>query len=229
MKQSQGLRKDVKRAEKRGVVVKVVDFNDDFVRGIMAIYNETPIRQGRPFWHYRKDFNTVKMECATYLQRSEFLGAYCGNELIGFLKIVRVDRLARLMFIISKIAHYDKRPTNALIAKAVELCVQRKCSHLTYGNFAYDGDASTSLVAFKRRNGFEQVDFPRYFVPLTIKGKLCLKLKCHHGIKGMIPKKLLNLARGARTKLYGAFRRKLKSTAEPGTFVAEKQLASEAN
>jgi hypothetical protein len=214
MKQSHSLRRDVKRAEKRGVVVRVVEFNDEFVRGIMEIYNETPLRQGRPFWHYRKDFDSVRMETSTYLERSEFLGAYCGDELIGFLKFVRVGRLARLMFIISKMVHYDKRPSNALIAKAVELCVQRECSHLTYGNFAYDNDASTSLVAFKRRNGFEQLDFPRYFVPLTMKGKLCLKLKCHHGIKGLIPIKLLNLARGARKEVCEAFRRKLKSTAE---------------
>ena len=41
----------VRKAVKQGVVVKKADFNDDFVRGMVSIFNETPIRQGRRFWH----------------------------------------------------------------------------------------------------------------------------------------------------------------------------------
>ena len=33
-----------------------VPFTDDFVHGIMDIYDETPVRQGRSFWHYKKSF-----------------------------------------------------------------------------------------------------------------------------------------------------------------------------
>src|SRR5438105_15865808 len=35
-------RKNVRRAAKRGVVVRVVPFDDELVRGIQGIYNETP-------------------------------------------------------------------------------------------------------------------------------------------------------------------------------------------
>ena len=90
----QEARKNTRRAAKRGVEVKVVPFDDELARGIHKICNETPVRQGRPFWHYGKDFETVKREHATYLERSEFIGAYFENELIGFIKMVYVDRLA---------------------------------------------------------------------------------------------------------------------------------------
>jgi len=131
---STDLRKDVKRAAKRGVVVQQVSFNDDFVRGIKDIYDETPVRQGRPFWHYHKEFKAVNLENATYLERSDFLGAFCGEELIGFLKIVYVDQIARLMQILCKDTHRDKRPMNALIAKAVELCAANGCSSVRLGS-----------------------------------------------------------------------------------------------
>ncbi len=53
---SSDMRKDVKRAEKRGVVVKQIGFNDITVQGVVGINNETPIRQGKYFVHYGKDF-----------------------------------------------------------------------------------------------------------------------------------------------------------------------------
>ena len=197
-KVSGGLRKDVRRAKNRGVVVREVQFNDEFVRGIMGIYNETAVRQGMRFWHYGKSFDQVKGESATYLDRSVFLGAYYNDELIGFLKFVHVGQLARMMFILSKVAHRDKRPTNALVAKAVEVSEARKCSYLTYGNFTYNRNIASSLTAFKRRNGFEQILFPRYYVPLTLRGRIGFKLNLHHGMVGLVPLGVLNLMRNAR-------------------------------
>ena len=55
-------RKNVRRAAKRGVVVRVVPFDDDLVEGIHRIYNETPVRQGKRFWHFGKDVETVRRE-----------------------------------------------------------------------------------------------------------------------------------------------------------------------
>src|SRR5688572_7985022 len=72
----QETRKNVRRAERRGVVVRSVEFNDDLVRGLKEIYDETPIRQGRKFWHYGKDVAVIKAENASYLDRSELLGAF---------------------------------------------------------------------------------------------------------------------------------------------------------
>src|SRR5207249_299015 len=41
------VRNMVRKADKNGVSVREVPFNDALVQGICAIYNESPIRQGR--------------------------------------------------------------------------------------------------------------------------------------------------------------------------------------
>jgi hypothetical protein len=195
-------RRNVRRAAKRGVVVKAAPFEDDFVRGIQGIYNETPVRQGRRFWHFEKDFETVKMENATYLDRSEFLGAYLEGELIGFIKIIYLGEIATLIQIISKIEHQDKRPTNALIAKAVEVCHQKGIRFLIYTKFVYDGNQDSPLTEFKRRNGFEEMRYPRYYVPLTAKGLLAVRLGMHRGIRRLIPVPILVSLKSLRSRIY---------------------------
>ncbi len=195
-------RKNFRRSQRRGVTVRLVDFNDEFVRGIKEIYDETPIRQGRKFWHYKKDLESVKRENGTYLDRSLFVGAFHGAELIGFIKMVQVDSTARIMQIISKNAHYDKRPTNSLLTKAMEVCAERGFTELIYGQYIYGPKASSSVTEFKRRNGFTEVLLPRYYVPLTLKGKLALSLGLHRGLKNALPEPLLNFLLEQRTKYY---------------------------
>jgi hypothetical protein len=184
-------RKNVRRATRRGVVVKVTPFDDDFVNAVHRIYNGIPVRDGRPFWHFGKDVETVRRELATYLDRSEFIGAYWNEELIGFLKMVYVDHVATVFHLISMDEHYDKRPANALIAKAAEVCEQRGVSHLIYTKFIYGNKRRSSLVEFKRRNGFQQVNFPRYYIPLTLRGKLFVRLRLYRGLSGLIPGPIL--------------------------------------
>jgi hypothetical protein len=185
------VRRAVRKATKVGVVAKVTAFDDAFVEGITQIYNETPIRQGRAFWHYQKDIATVRRENSTYLERSTFIGAYFEGELIGFLRMIHVDKIASIVQVLSKMKHFDKRPTNALIAKAVEACEERGMSHLVYCSYVYN-DPNSSLTEFKRRNGFEQVMLPRYYVPLTVKGRIALRLGLHHGLVRRIPAPVLS-------------------------------------
>jgi hypothetical protein len=184
-------RKNVRRATRRGVVVRLAPFDDNLVGGVYRIYNESPVRGGRRFWHFGKDFETVKRGLATYLDRSEFIGAYWNEELIGFIKLVYVDQLATLMHIISMNQHSDKRPMNALLAKAVELCEQKGISRLVYGQFVYGNNHQSSFVEFKRRNGFEQVNFPRYYIPLTLKGEVFVKLRLYRGLSELVPEPIL--------------------------------------
>src|SRR5262249_10579759 len=117
---SQVTRKNVRRSVRRGVVVRPIECDDNFISGVTEIYNEIPIRDGRPFRHYGKTSDTVKREMSTMPERSEFLGAYFGNGLIGFIKLVHTGRISSILHIVSKRAHDDKRPTNALVAAAVE-------------------------------------------------------------------------------------------------------------
>ena len=172
----------IRKAQKSGVEVRVVEFTDEFVNGIVAIYNELPLRQGKPFKHYGKNFETLKQAHITFLERSEFIGAFYGNELIGFVKLVHDKGISSMMQIISKIAHRDKSPTNALIAKAVEICAGRKIPCLHYGVWS-----RRTLGEFKRHHAFEEFKVPRYFVPLNARGKLFLALGMHRKFSEYLP------------------------------------------
>ncbi len=183
------VRRAVRKAAKSGIEVKLAELDDAFVKGIVGINNETPIRQGKAFWHFQKSFDEVKRENSTYPERNLFLGAYYQGEMIGFMRMICVDKVASLIQLLSMMKHYDKRPANAMIAKAIETCEQKGISHLTYCNYIYN-DPNSSLTEFKRRNGFEQVLVPRYYIPLTVKGKMALRLGLHHGLKGLIPRPL---------------------------------------
>lgn len=195
-------RKNVRRAAKRGVTVQLAPFNDALVEGIRRLYNETPIRQGRRFWHYGKDFETVKRENSSYLDRSDFVVAYYKEEIVGFLKIVQVGKIARIMQILSLNDHFDKRPANALISKAIEVSCAKGASHFVYGKYVYGNKVNSPLTRFKRRNGFEQILIPTYHVPLTAKGRVAIALKLHLEANRIIPEKLLTFLVNARSKLY---------------------------
>ena len=206
------VRRAVRKASKLGVVVRVAKFDDEFVSGIVSINNETPIRQGKSFWHFQKSFEAVKLENSTYAERNMFIGAYSDSELIGFMRITSVGKVASIVQLLSKMKHFDKRPANAMIAKAVEICEQNGMSHLMYCNYVYN-DPKSSLTEFKRRNGFQQVLVPRYYIPLTLKGKMALKLGLHHGLKGQIPQPVMAKLLKIRTYWYSRRLKELKETA----------------
>ena len=207
-------RNKAKQAEKRGVVTREVPFSEELVRGICDIYNETPIRQGRKFPHFGKDLRTVYQEEATYLDRSVFLGAYLDGKLIGFTKILwDSDRSqAGLLNIVSLIAQRDKVPNNALVAHAVKFCAEQKIPFLVYSNFAYGKRKSDSLSDFKERNGFERVDLPRYYVPITPIGWAAYRLGLHKKVAERIPERLILKLRELRSSWY---KREPQSAPEP--------------
>ena len=175
----------IRKAEKEGVVVRETSYDDDFVRGMTAIFNEAPIRQGRPFWHYGKDVSTVQRQFSRYVHREYMIGAYYEDEMIGFIMLGNAGRFGITGQIISSIKHRDKATNNALIAKAVEVCANRGLDYLVYLFWSND-----SLSEFKRRCGFERTEVPRYFVPLTAKGRLGLKLGAHRGWRTMLPDRI---------------------------------------
>ncbi|TMP90727.1 MAG: hypothetical protein E6L07_14210 [Verrucomicrobia bacterium] len=190
-------RNKVRKAKKKGIIVKPATFDDSFVQGMTSIFNETPIRQGRPYLHYGKDFETVKREFSRFLFREEIFGAYLGEELVGFIMLANAGRYASLGQIISKIAHRELAPTNALLAKAVERCAEKEFPYLVYAYWLDD-----SLGDFKRSNGFQKFDLPRYFVPLTAKGKLALKLGLHRGWRKAVPKRISGPLKQLRRRWY---------------------------
>jgi hypothetical protein len=198
------VRNKVRKAAKNGVVVQEMPFDDAYVRGIHAIYNESPIRQGKPFWHYGKDLETVRKMNATFMERSIFIGASFETKLIGFVKLVfNEDRTqAGLMQVVSMMGHQDKAPTNALIAQAVRSCAERGIPYLWYANMSYGKKQTDGLAEFKKHNGFQRIEVPRYFVPLTIAGRLALRLGLHHGMTDLIPEPVVASYRKIRRQWY---------------------------
>lgn len=198
-------RNHVRVAEKKGIVVREVDFDDRLVNGILAVYNESPMRQRKPFRHYGKDFETVRRENGTFPDQSIFIGAFLADSLVGFAKLVCDQHRdqAGLMQIIAMIRHRDKAPTNALIAAAVRVCAERRIRHLVYASFAYGRKRRDGLSAFKQHNGFRRVDLPRYYLPLTVAGRVALRLGLHHPFVHRVPEPLLARLRRARSRWYG--------------------------
>lgn len=187
-------RNRIKKALKSQVEVRPVVLDDEFVLGIKRIYDEAPIRQGKDFRHYNKSLEDVKKEVGTFPETSRFIGAFHRDELIGFVKFIQDGDVAYLMQAISMIAHRDKSPTNALMAKAVEYCEEHGIHYMRYGNWSRRG-----LGHFKRSHGFVKVEVPRYFIPLNSTGKLAMSLKLHREVADLVPEKLMDLALGLRS------------------------------
>jgi hypothetical protein len=198
--QSRSSRNKVRKSQKAGVELREAAFDDEFVHGMVKIFNETPVRQGRKFWHYGKDFETVRREFSTFLSREYLIGAYLGDELIGFVMLANAGRFGVLGQFISKMAHRDKATNNTLIAKTVEVCAQRQLPYLLYTDWR-----DTSLVDFKRGCGFEEMKLPRYFVPLTLAGRLALRFgleRFRGGLKEGIPDSIRKPLKMARKRWY---------------------------
>ena len=192
------VRTKIRKARNNGVEVRQEELSDELIRGIMRIYNDSPIRRGKPFWHYGKDFDTVKDELADGPEKSTFITAYKDGELIAFVKLLFLDRYAKTTLILDKLSRRDIAGSmNILISKIVEICEERKIPYFVY-SYWRRGDHGQ----FQESNGFLKNEVPEYFVPLTLKGRVALLLSLHHGIKGWIPERLMIPLLDLRAKWY---------------------------
>jgi hypothetical protein len=88
------------------------------------------------------------------------------------------------------------------MAKAVELCEQKGIHYLTFGKFNYGNKHHTPLREFKIRNGFGEIRVPHYYVPLTVKGAISVRLKLHRGLLGLLPHGVITFLVNTRAKLH---------------------------
>lgn len=197
-------RNKAKQAEKKGIVVREVPFDDLLIRGIWEIYNECPVRQQRLFPHYGKNLEVVRDVSATFLDTSMFIGAFDGKKLIGFIKLTADDgwTQAGIMHLVSLLSYRDRSPANALIMQAVRSCANRRISSLVYSKFAYGKKLRSSLSDFKERNGFQRVDIPRYYVPLTRWGSLAFGMGLHNRLAERVPESVAAKLRAWRGAWY---------------------------
>lgn len=201
-----------RRASKKGVDIRVVLLDDEYVKGVWTIYNECEIRQGKRFPHYGIDLPTVRSMMATFLDRSIFMGAYLEGQMIGFARLHcdATRTQAGLSSILSLARHRDKSPTNALVAEAVRYCATQGIPYLVYSRYSDGNKERDSLMDFKDHNGFKRVDLPRYYVPLTPLGRMAISLGLHKGLTSRIPEPVLAKLRAMRKAWYS---RKIQSMA----------------
>ncbi|PYU29744.1 MAG: hypothetical protein DMG31_16220 [Acidobacteria bacterium] len=194
----------VRKAQKNGVVTRELAFGDTLVRGIWEINNECPIRQGKRFPHYGMSLDRVREYAGTFLDRTIYIGAFLGNEMIGFVKLVmdETQTQACLVHILSMVQHKGKAPTNALLAQALRSCTDRGISYLVYENFSYGKKQGDSLSRFKEANGFRRLDLPRYYVPLTRIGWAAFHMGLHHKLVEYLPDSITAKLRDFRTAWY---------------------------
>ncbi len=212
----QETRKNVRRSQKRGVTVTIKELDDDLIQGIRGVNDDSPLRQGMPNAYYGKSSAETRKLYGEFVGRCDFICAYFGDELIGFLHLVYRGEVASILNLTTKPGHFDKRPANALVAKAAEVCKARGGSYITYGQYNYGNKRDNPLREFKIRNGFQEILVPRYFVPLTWWGKLCMKAKFHRGLVGILPHSVITVGVGARALWYNfvASIRRCSSTIE---------------
>jgi hypothetical protein len=175
----------VRRAEKSGIKTDVVQPSEKFIEGVWKIYNETPIRQERAFPHYGESLDTVARNISA-AQNSTFIGAFLQEELVGFIQIIHGDNIAVISQILSMQKHWDKAVNNALLAKAVEVCASNGQRWLMYGRIGNH----PSLDKFKESNGFVKFPITRYYVPITWKGKVAIRLGLNREFKDALPQSL---------------------------------------
>lgn len=172
----------IRKAEKAGVKTQNVEPSDELAEGIWKIYNETPIRQERPFPHYGETLEQVKNMVFSPIE-GIYIAAYFEDEMVGFIQLIFGDQIGVISQILALQRHNDKAVNNSLLAKAIEICAQRKIQWVMYGRIGNH----PSLDKFKESNGFTKYPLTRYFLVLTGKGKLATTLGLQRELKDILP------------------------------------------
>jgi TusA-related sulfurtransferase len=177
----------VRKAEKSGIQTQVVPSSEKLAEGIWKIFNESPIRQERASPYYGRTLEKVTQDVMAAKDYT-FVAAYLQDELAGFIQLVHGNNLTIITQILALQKHSDKAVNNALIAKVVEVCAQRGEKYVMYGRMGNH----PSLDKFKESNNFVNYPLNRYYIPLTRKGKLAIKLGLQRDLKDAVPPSVKN-------------------------------------
>jgi hypothetical protein len=79
--------------------------------------------------------------------------------------------------------HRDKAVNNSLVAKAIAAIADLHEEWIMYGRMGNH----PSLDSFKLSNGFSKLTLSRYYVHLTSKGKIAIRLGLHRELKDVLP------------------------------------------
>jgi hypothetical protein len=181
------VKRKVRKAAQAGIQVSAHRFSRELVNDLAKIFNETPIRRGRRYPYYGMKAEQIAQAWIPDAERSLFLLAECENEPVGFMKLLMTEHFGATSGSVTKLSHRDRAPMNALIAKAVDIVASRGLKRLIFGKFEYSGQIDSGLTMFKKHNGFERVEIPRYYIPLSVKGKVLLCLRLYRPLSTLVP------------------------------------------
>jgi len=173
----------IAKSRRKGLTVQIVQPTEQILQDMCEIYNETPVRQDRHFRHYGMTLEQLRK---TKDEPLLLIGAFRNGKLVGFLKLEIQGDVASFAQFLSLVKERDTRVNSALIAKAVEVCVEKKLLYLVYARMGNH----PSLDRFKRSNGFDRFVFRRYYILLTLKGRILTMLRLHRELKSLIPESL---------------------------------------
>ena len=77
------------------------------------------------------------------------------------------------------------------------MCTEDRIPYLTYTNWRRGSQAE-----FLIRHGFEKVAIPRYWIPLTRKGAIGLRLGLHRSLRTYLPERLVDKLLELRGRFY---------------------------
>jgi hypothetical protein len=174
----------IRKAEKLGVTTQIAEPSEKLAEGIWRIYNETPIRQERAFPHYGTPLSNINK--SFQVAGSAFISASLQDELIGFIQLIQGDKIAIISQILALQKHSDKAVNNALIARAVEYCAEKKINWIMYGRIGNH----PSLDTFKQNNGFSKYPITRFYIPISQKGRIATTIGWHRDLKDALPQSL---------------------------------------
>jgi CO dehydrogenase/acetyl-CoA synthase epsilon subunit len=175
----------IRKAEKSGVKTRVVEPDEKLAEGIWKIYNETPIRQDRAFPHYGETLDAITRGLHS-TRNVTYIGAFLQDELAGFIQLVHGDRIVIISQILSLQKYWDKAVNNASVAKTVEVCASKHEEWLMYARMGNH----PSLDKFKESNAFVKFPLARYYVPLTRRGRVALRLGLQVEMKDALPQRI---------------------------------------
>lgn len=177
----------IRKAEKSGIRTEIASPDEKLAVGVWKIYNETPIRQERGFPHYGMPLEIVRK--TVFQPNCTHIAAYLQEEFVGFVQLVHGEEITIISQILSLQKDRDKAVNNALVAKVMEFCATNNFKWVMYGRM---GNHPT-LDNFKKSNAFTKLQLTRYYIPLTRKGKLAIKLGLNKELKDSLPPEVKQL------------------------------------
>ncbi|KKN83058.1 hypothetical protein LCGC14_0303240 [marine sediment metagenome] len=207
---SRKTRNMVRKAQKLGLTVQRMAFNDELLAATYAIYNESPTRQNRAFPPYGRNTKRIAMDrektLPQYYHGEEYLVARHNGKIIAYIHLVYTRDSVMFNEILGLMKHRNTSAINFLINEAVKLASDMKLKYIIYGKLA-----NNNLGKFKLNNGFEKIKMYRYFAPVNIRGKLICSLRIYKWwyYGGRLKDKILRISKSFIRKHLSKIKRKI--------------------